>query len=154
MLRRMYSLGVTGVPRCARLERVTDAGNERGAIRENVPAWIRQTCDNLQRSLSRAVPPLWRDADAVMDYWHASMKMDTAISRVQNCDAPEGNLHPTRDPKDYWTVEKYRIAWARMMLTPAPDMQSVAWKRAQLKADNHKSIAAHLREINTSHPLT
>jgi hypothetical protein len=74
-----------------------------------------------------------------MDYWHASMKMDTAISRVQNCDAPEGNLHPVREPKDYWRlVANYRIAWARLMFTPAPDMLSVTWKRGQLKAGHHK----------------
>ena len=51
----------------------------------------------------------------------------------------KGELHPTRNPKDYWQlVVKYRQAWARLMLTPAPDMQSVTWKRAQLKAEHHK----------------
>jgi hypothetical protein len=82
---------------------------------------------------------VWREADAVMDYWHAVMKMDTAISLVQNCGAPEGDLHPPRDPKGYWTlVANWREAWARLMLTPAPDMLSVTWKRAQLKAGYHK----------------
>ena len=82
---------------------------------------------------------VWRAADAVMDYWHAVMKMDTAISRVQNCDTPEGNLHPIREPKNYWgLVANYRIAWARLMLTPAPDMLCVTWKRAELKAEKHK----------------
>ena len=28
-------------------------------------------------------------ADAVMDYWLVSMKMESAISRVQRCEAPE-----------------------------------------------------------------
>jgi hypothetical protein len=74
-----------------------------------------------------------------MDYWHICMKMDSAISRVQHCEAPEGKLHPTREPRDYWTlVEKYRLAWCHLMLTPAPDMRSVTWKRAQLKAENQK----------------
>jgi hypothetical protein len=74
-----------------------------------------------------------------MEYWHVSMKMDGAISRVQNFGTPEGELHPIRDPKDYWTlVAKWRQAWARLMFTPAPDMLSVTWKRAQLKAGNHK----------------
>jgi hypothetical protein len=82
---------------------------------------------------------VWLEADAVMDYWHVSMKMDGVISRVQNHGLPEGDLHPTRDPKGYWTlVTKWREAWVRLMLTPAPDMLSVTWKRAQLKAENHK----------------
>jgi hypothetical protein len=82
---------------------------------------------------------VWLEADAVMDYWHAVMKMDTAISRVQRHETPEGALHPVREPKDYWgLVANYRIAWARLMLTPAPDMRSVTWKRAELKAEHHK----------------
>jgi hypothetical protein len=98
---------------------------------------VSETCKNQRlRGCRRDV---WREADAVMDYWHVSMKMDGAISRVQHHGAPEGELHPTRIPTDYWTlVEKYRKAWARLMLTPAPDMQSVTWKRAQLKAGSHK----------------
>ncbi len=82
---------------------------------------------------------VWRAADAVHDYWRLTSKMDTAISRVQNCGAPEGDLHPARDPKGFWTlVEKGRLAWCHLMLTPASDMRSVTWKRAQLKAENYK----------------
>jgi hypothetical protein len=98
---------------------------------------LTETCKNARLRNDRL--DAWREADAVMDYWRISMKMDGAISRVQHCDAPEGALHPVRDPKGYWTlVEKYRLAWCHLMLTPAPDMRSVAWKRAQLKAGHHK----------------
>jgi hypothetical protein len=85
---------------------------------------ISKTCKNHRLRQQRR--DNWREADAVMDYWHVSMKMDGAISRVQHHGTPEGELHPIRIPTDYWTrVEKYRKAWARLMLTPAPDMQSV-----------------------------
>jgi hypothetical protein len=98
---------------------------------------ITDTCQNQRLRSQRN--DVWREADAVMNYWHVSRKMESAISRVQNCSAPEGEMHPTRDPKDDWTlVQKWREAWARLMLTPAPDMRSVAWKRAQLKAGNHE----------------
>jgi len=98
---------------------------------------ITDTCINQRLRGDRR--DVWREADAVMDYWHAVMKMDTAISRVQRHDTPEGNLHPIREPKNYWgLVANYRIAWARLMLTPAPDMRSVTWKRAELKAEKHK----------------
>jgi hypothetical protein len=36
------------------------------------------------------------------------------------------------------------------MLTPAPDMQSVAWKRAQLKAENHKHTDLTTERIERS----
>jgi hypothetical protein len=82
---------------------------------------------------------VWREAESIMEYWHMTMKMDGAISHVQRCGAPEGELHPIRDPKDYWTlVKKWREAWVRLMLTPAPDMRSVTWKRAELKRGWHK----------------
>ena len=82
---------------------------------------------------------VWLEADAVIDYWHLSMKMDSVISRVQRHGTPEGDLHPTHDPKNHWRlVAKYREAWAHLMLTPAPDAKAVVWKRAQLKAGRHK----------------
>jgi len=90
---------------------------------------VSDTCKNQRLRGDRR--DVWREADAVMDYWYVSMKMDGVISRVQRHGTPEGELHPTRNPKDYWQlVVKYRQAWARLMLTPAPDMQSVTWKRA------------------------
>jgi len=72
-----------------------------------------------------------------MRYWHICMKMESAISYVQRFDVPEGKLHPVREPKDHGTlIEKYRLAWCHLMLTPAPDMRSVTWKQAQVKAEN------------------
>jgi hypothetical protein len=57
-----------------------------------------------------------------MAYWHISMKMNDAISRVQRHDVPEGKLHPAYKHEDHWNpLAKYRKAWARLMLTPAPD---------------------------------
>jgi hypothetical protein len=98
---------------------------------------LTETCKNQRLRSDRL--DAWRAADAVMDYWRAVMKMDSAISRVQNCEAPEGKLHPLREPKDHGTlIERYRLAWCHLMLTPAPDMRSVTWKQAQLKAENYK----------------
>ena len=95
------------------------------------------TCKNQRLRGDRR--DVWREADAVMDYWYLSMKLDGVISRVQKHGRPEGELHPQYDPQEHWTIlAKYRKAWARLMLTPAPDMRSVTWKRAQLKAGSHK----------------
>ena len=52
---------------------------------------------------------------------------------------PEGKLHPAYKHEDHWNpLAKYRKAWARLMLTPAPDALVVIWRRAQLKAGHHK----------------
>jgi hypothetical protein len=82
---------------------------------------------------------VWREAEAVMAYWHISMKMNDAISRVQRHDVPEGKLHPAYKHEDHWNpLAKYREAWAGLMLTPAPDALAVIWRRAQVKAGHHK----------------
>lgn len=89
--------------------------------------------------LRRARHDVWREADAIREYWRTSMKMDSAIFRVQNHGLPEGELHPEFNPQDHWRLlAKYREAFVRLMLTPAPDAQAVAWKRAALKAGKHK----------------
>jgi hypothetical protein len=72
---------------------------------------------------------VWREAEAVMAYWHISMKMNDAISRVQRHDVPEGKLHPAYKHEDHWNpLAKYREAWARLMLTPAPDALVVVFQ--------------------------
>jgi hypothetical protein len=96
-----------------------------------------ETCRNQRLRSDRR--DVWREVEGVMDYWHISMKMNDAISRVQRHDAPEGKLHPAYKHEDHWNpLAKYREAWARLMLTPAPDALAVVWKRAQLKAGHHK----------------
>jgi hypothetical protein len=65
--------------------------------------------------------------------------MDSAIFRVQNHGLPEGELHPEFNPRDHSRLlAKYREAFVRLMLTPAPTAREVIWKRAQLKAGHHK----------------
>src|ERR1700730_6721720 len=95
------------------------------------------TCSNQRLRAKRR--DIWREADTVMDYWHLSLKMDSAIFRVQHHGTPESDMHSPYKPADHWTlVAKYREAWARLMLTPAPDAQAVVRKRAQINAENHK----------------
>jgi hypothetical protein len=65
--------------------------------------------------------------------------MLNAVSRVQNFDMPEGELHPEYKPNDYWTtLAKYRAATMAQLLTPAPTALEITWKRAGFKAGQHK----------------
>jgi hypothetical protein len=66
-----------------------------------------------------------RQADAIREYWRTSMKMDSAIFRVQNHGLSEGELHPEFNPQDHWRLlAKYREAFVRLMLAPAPDARA------------------------------
>jgi hypothetical protein len=76
------------------------------------------------------------------------MKMGDAISRVQNHSLPEGDLHPQYNPQDHWTVlAKYRAAIMRQLLTPAPTVAEVTWKRAAFKAGDHRYTDAKPERI-------
>ena len=64
---------------CAAFEPVSD--RPRTAAGYYLKEDVSDTCRNQRlRSDRRAV---WREADAIMGYWHAAMKMDTAVSHVQ-----------------------------------------------------------------------
>jgi hypothetical protein len=74
-----------------------------------------------------------------MDYWLAAMRMHTAISCMQNFGAIEGDRYPFIEPEEHGTlVNKYRLAWCKLMLTPGPNSCHVRWKRMQLIAKNYE----------------
>jgi hypothetical protein len=77
---------------------------------------------------------------------------------------PEGRDHPA-DPEDRDrgpNVERWRAALVRQLLTPAPDVAAVAWKRAKLsggdflylpvKPDRVERAIADDDAFLTSHP--
>ena len=82
---------------------------------------------------------VWREADAVMGYWLAAMKMHTAISILQNFGAVEVERYPFIEPESHGDlVKKYREAWVRLMLTSAPGSNQVRWKKMQLAAQHYQ----------------
>jgi hypothetical protein len=90
-------------PKLAKGGRPKISGLHAPIIRDN--EGLTETAKNARLRSDRL--DVWRKADSVMCYWLASMKMDTAVSLVQNCNAPEGNLHPVRDP-GRWSIN---IVW-------------------------------------------
>jgi hypothetical protein len=105
-----------------------------GADREEI---LSPTCKNKRlRDRRRAA---WRRADSIRNYWYARLKLEDAISDVQNGGAPEGRSHPPCDHNDRWAIlHKYREAVAQQLLTPAPDTGAITWKRAALKSGQHE----------------
>jgi hypothetical protein len=66
---------------------------------------VSATCKN--HRLRRERHTEWRRADAVREYWRATLKMDGAIERVQSHGLVEGNSHPVSSlkwrPATAWT---------------------------------------------------
>jgi hypothetical protein len=78
------------------------------------------TCQN--RRLRDARREVWREADAIREYWKARLEMESAISCAQRHGLPEGNNHAAYNPDERWTLlANWRQAIAQQLLTPAPD---------------------------------
>jgi hypothetical protein len=72
----------------------------------------------------------WREAEAATRYWRVRITFHDAISQAKRMEIPEGRNHPAIDSDDRMPmVRKWREALARQVLTPAPDANSVKWKR-------------------------
>jgi hypothetical protein len=115
----------------------TETPRERKMRERQEQESVTETGRNLRLRQQRHVN--WRKADALVEYWHASLEMNGAIHRVQNHDMPEGGWHPEYKPESHWTlVANWRAALMQQLLTPAPTISEVTWKRAKLKAGQHK----------------
>jgi hypothetical protein len=76
----------------------------------------------------------WRRADAVTNYWKARLQfMDAASIAARRGLREEGCHYCEIDHKARWAVlESYRAAIGKQLLTLAPDVASVNWKRAHM----------------------
>jgi hypothetical protein len=95
------------------------------------------TCRNQRLRLSRR--DTWWEASELTDYWHARLKWDSALSFAQSRDVADANSLPKCDEGPggrLVLVDLWRTALVSQMLTPAPDAGAVAWKRAQIRAEN------------------
>jgi hypothetical protein len=114
---------------------IVSAERPAAAYSRHEPATI--TAENFRLRKERY--DAWRQADAVMDYWLAAMRMHTAISCMQNFGCVEGDRYEFAPDESHGTlVNKYRLAWCKLMLTPAPNSGYVRWKRMQLIAKNYE----------------
>jgi hypothetical protein len=76
---------------------------------------------------------IWYKASATTRYWHARRKLQLAIWIGQDRGIPEGARHPPSTLDDDGVLlENYRIAQVKQLLTPAPTVALVNWKRAVL----------------------
>jgi hypothetical protein len=86
----------------------------------------------------------WRDADRLTDFARARMDWDAALKTAQSWSVPGAEKYP--DVADeglgarFPLVDDWRNALVLQMLTPAPDQGAVNWKKAQLRAGQHRYV--------------
>jgi hypothetical protein len=112
---------------------------EHRATQADAPETLSPTCKNSRLRKKRR--DAWREADAVTGYWRARLDFSDAIEHVQRHDAPEGRDHPAVDPGDAWPlIKSYRKALVEQLLTPAPDLAAVSWKKATHAKSQHRYV--------------
>jgi hypothetical protein len=86
--------------------------------------------------LRQARRDAWRDAERITHYWRARLEWNSALSSAQSWDVADANSYPKCDEDRLDLVDLWRVSLVKQMLTPAPDVTAVNWKRAQFRAEN------------------
>jgi len=77
---------------------------------------------------------VWRRADAITNYWHVLLEFNSAVSRAKKHGLKEARAHVDISDETRWPIlDSYRDALGKQLLTPAPDVASVNWKRQRLR---------------------
>lgn len=76
----------------------------------------------------------WYRAETATRYWHGLMEWNDTLYLAQR-DGIEHALgfHEADHSQRVPLVKQWRQAWAQQLLTPAPDLRAIEWKRAQLR---------------------
>jgi len=105
----------------------TDQEPERPA-RDDVE--LSTTCKNSR--LRQARGKAWNRASQTTSYWRARLDWHRELYSAQEWGlADSGSFPPAADENRYSLVERWREAVVKQLLTPAPNVAAVAWKRAK-----------------------
>jgi hypothetical protein len=79
----------------------------------------------------------WWHADRVADYWRARFDWHGALEVAQEYGIADSASFPSAENENrFGLVDKWREAVAKKLLTPAPDLGAITWKRAKLKSSD------------------
>jgi hypothetical protein len=100
---------------------------KRMAVFETAPETLTITCRNKRLREQRKIP--WRKAEVTTKYWRARMDWYDALTSAQVAAGDKGDHRVDRD----LSLQKWRDAIGAQMLTPAPDVGAITWKRGQMR---------------------
>jgi hypothetical protein len=100
-----------------------------------LPEPLTESCKNQRLRLSRR--DAWWAAGRLTGYWRARLDWQGALSTAQSHNVADANSFPKCEGR-LELVDLWRTALIKQMLTPAPDVAAVAWKRAQMRAENYR----------------
>jgi hypothetical protein len=101
-----------------------------------------ETGRNHRMRLSRR--DAWWQAERLTDYLRARMNWHSALSLAQSWNVPGANSYPRCKDDDFESrdadVSAWRVALVQQMLTPAPNVAAVNWKRIQLRDNQYRYV--------------
>jgi hypothetical protein len=111
-----------------------------------LPEPLTDTCKN--QRLRDARKDAWFHARHTTDYWHARMKWYRALSCAQDYGVGDSTSFPLIDYREPCSfVDKWRAALVKQLLTPAPDVGAVTWKRTQLAGEQYVHVGVKRERI-------
>jgi hypothetical protein len=136
-----------------RLEKIKTSTRVGEDIGDNLPAeidfrspeWKARKAEKAERAAYRPATAInsdlrkerrdaWWHADRVADYWRARLDWHSALSIAQQQGIGDSaSFASVEHESRYGLVEKWREAVAKKLLTQAPDLAAITWKRAQIK---------------------
>jgi hypothetical protein len=123
-------------------EGVTAIGNRvltpRQRRREGKPELPPPATETTKNSRIRtARRDVWWHADRVTDYWRARLDWCSALETAQRNEIADSASFPSVENENrFGLLDKWREAVAKKLLTPAPDLVAIAWKRAKLNSSD------------------
>jgi hypothetical protein len=119
--------------------RVLTPRQRRRAGKPDLPPPATETAKNARIRTERR--DAWWLAERVADYWHARFKWQDELEIAQrNGIGDSASFPPAENENRFGRVDKWREAVAKQLLTPAPTLAAVAWKRARIKSDEFNRL--------------
>jgi hypothetical protein len=103
----------------------------------------------INSSLRKDRREVWRQANHVTGYWHARLEWNSALSCAQSWDIADSANFPAADNiENRWKlVDTWREAVVKQLLTPAPDLGAITWKRAKLASRDFAHLPTKVERI-------
>jgi len=115
--------------------RVLTPMQRRRARKPELPPPATETAKNSRIRIARR--DAWWHADRVIGYWRARLDWCRALELSQKYGIADSASFPSAENESpYGLVDKWREAVAKKLLTPAPDLAAITWKRAKLASSD------------------
>jgi hypothetical protein len=115
---------------------------ERRRGKRELPSAATETAKNFR--LRTARKDVWWRAERATEYWRARMEWESVLENSQRYGIADSASFPPAPDNRIARVTRWREAVVQQLLTPAPDLAAITWKRAKLagKEITHLPIKA------------